>query len=353
MIIEPKSPPPRGHNGGPPIEEVRNPFGPNGWVAIGRDSRFHPIVGFGKSVPPCDPTKGSYSRAEAWLDLIMECRYSSGQVYNGGRVMTIERGQLVGATSWLANRWNWTPKTVRHFLETIQEAEMIEKMSPGTEKAHEQGTAAGDDKGSSDTGQQRGKQKGKQSQLLTICNYGVYQLSWMFKGQANGQAEGQEKGEQGASKGQARGNIYKEEQGNKGTREQVDIESARRELDAVAEEAERIRVRLLNDNRDTLPSEITAPGLMQTTAIIAWLRSGVVAELDIIPTIKADAARIKARGTQKIRSWDYFNQSVADAKDRRERGLPVPTQFNGIANGRAPTVPAADRWAKIVADKKL
>ena len=116
--------PPRRHNGGPALDEV-SPFGKNGWIAVGRDSRYHPIVGFGKFVNPSDPDRGFvYSKAEAWQDLIMECRYSTGQVYNGGRVMTIEKGQLVGATSWLAHLWNWTPKTVLHLLDTIEAAEM-------------------------------------------------------------------------------------------------------------------------------------------------------------------------------------------------------------------------------------
>jgi len=208
----------RRHNGGPPIEDNPSPFGKNGWVAVGRDSRYHPIVGFGKTVTPCDAERGFvYSRAEAWQDLIMECRYSTGQVFNGGRVMTIERGQLVGATSWLAHRWNWTPKTVRHFLETIEAAEMAKINAPGAEKPANRADSASADMGSPDMGKQKGKQKGKQSQVLTICNYGIYQLSWLLKGQAKGQEEGQAKGEQGASKGQERGNIYKEEQGNKGT----------------------------------------------------------------------------------------------------------------------------------------
>ena len=71
------------HNGGPPI--VESPFGPNGWIAIGRDIRFHPLVGFGLPVAPSDPERGSYSRGEAWQDLMMECRYKDGVVTVTGR----------------------------------------------------------------------------------------------------------------------------------------------------------------------------------------------------------------------------------------------------------------------------
>lgn len=193
-----------GHNGGPPLD---GGLGADGWIAVARRMRSHWLVGFGHTVEAMDPSRGAYSRAEAWLDLIMECRYSSGTVTNGGRRMELRPGQLVGATSWLASRWNWTPKTTRTFLDKLENDGMIERFSPGTapspDESHQYTT--------------RGIQKGKQASIITICNYDAYQIV----DDATGQATGQAKGEQGASKGQAEGNIYKEEtreqgkQGNK------------------------------------------------------------------------------------------------------------------------------------------
>lgn len=138
------------------------------------------------------------------MDLVMECKYTAGYVVNAGRKMMIQPGQLVGAISWLASRWNWTPKTVRVFLDQLQQDEMISRSAIGP---------SGDS-----TTPQRGNRGGNQANVITICNYSKYQLIQDDEGQAIGQSEGK----RGASEGQARGNIYKEEQLNKGTKEQED-----------------------------------------------------------------------------------------------------------------------------------
>lgn len=177
-----------GHNGGPSL-----PPQDSGWIAITRSMRNHPIVGFHLHVKPADPEMGGAMQpALAFIDLIMECRYDAGYVMNGGRKMLIQRGQLVGAVSWLAARWNWTPKTVRGFLDRLENDGMIERVRPGIES---------------------GQQKGKQANLLSVCNYDKYQRQTETEGQATGPTEGK----QGASKGQAEGHIYKD---NKGTKEQ-------------------------------------------------------------------------------------------------------------------------------------
>jgi len=155
--------------------------------------RGHWLVGFGRAVDAADPDRGFVlSRAEAWIDLLMECRYEAGFVDNAGRKMEVRPGQLLGAVSWLASRWNWTPKTVRGFLDKLENDGMIERFAPGTET---------------------GAQRGKQATIVSVCNFGAFQLINTLDGLAAGHAEG----EHGASKGHAEGNIYKE---NKGTKEQ-------------------------------------------------------------------------------------------------------------------------------------
>lgn len=182
-----------GDNGGPKVI-----YGNKGWVAIHRSLRSHWIVGFGQPVKPMDPERGAFSRNEAFIDLIMECRYEAGFVNNGGRKMELKPGQLIGAVSWLAARWNWTPKTVRGFLDKLEEDGTISMSQPGLEN---------------------GTQKGKQSTIITLCNYEHYQLASTEEGQANGHA----KGTQRASKGQAKGNNTKD---NKGTKEQGNKEDS-------------------------------------------------------------------------------------------------------------------------------
>lgn len=62
-----------------------------------------------------------------------------------------------------------------------------------------------------------------------------------------------------------------------------------------------------------------AVGLHVVSDVIGWISDGADFELDILPTVKALARRTPAH---KINSWGYFRQAVAEAKAKRERGLP-------------------------------
>lgn len=151
------------HNGGPPIVEeiVPDDVDRMGWVAIHRGIRSHWLVGFYNNVQPADPARGSACHFVAFVDLIMECRYREGYVLNGGRKMKIEPGQLVGAVSWLANRWNWTPKKVRWFLEKLQEDGMIDRSSMGKDGDLEK--------------TKKGNEGGKHASIISLCNFTKYQ----------------------------------------------------------------------------------------------------------------------------------------------------------------------------------
>ena len=183
-------------------DDPTNPYGRNGYIRVARDSRWHRIVGFGKVVTPADPERGfTFSKAEAWQDLMMECRYKSGTVLNKGISMKIEPGQLLGAISWLANRWNWTPKTVRVFLDSLERDGMIGRFSPDT-ASPEQSVASSRDGNQAAT---RINFKGNQVALVSICNYEIYQFIQRVQGQPNSEpksVEGQANGNRAASEGQ-------------------------------------------------------------------------------------------------------------------------------------------------------
>jgi hypothetical protein len=172
--------------------------------------RSHWIVGFGQPVPPQDESRGSYSRAEAFIDLIMECRLRDGYVNNGGVKMLLNVGQLLGAVSWLAHRWNWTPKTVRVYLAKLKNEGMITLTSYNIPDLKLSMCTDGVSGHSN-----RGNQKGKQAQVISVCKFSDYQTTT--------RSEGEQKGEQRANEGQMRGErgaTYKEEQRNNGTMEQ-------------------------------------------------------------------------------------------------------------------------------------
>jgi hypothetical protein len=272
-----------GHNN-PPADQG------GGWVAIRRAMREHWLVGFGQAVTPCDPDRGAYSRAEAFIDLIMECRYEAGTVNNGGRKMRLERGQLLGAVSWLASRWNWTPKTVRGFLEKLEDDEMIERFSPGTREEL--------------NGSQLGKQKGKQSSVITVCNYYAYQLVDYAKGQAKEQAEGT----QGASKGHAEGNTNKDNKGTKGQGNKGTNIDELRELEK----------QLLEACNGALDNPVNCQGLLSMAIPKMWMSEGCDLQMDILPTLKAVGQKAHGR---RIQSWQYFTKAIGDAKRAREKGL--------------------------------
>ena len=175
-----------GGNGGPLSD---------GWIARHRSVRDHWLVGHGIHVKPADPErKRCHTQGEAWEDMLMECRYADGFISNGGKKMELRRGEMVGAVSWLAHRWNWTPKVVRRFLDQLENDGMISLKNPASEK---------------------GNQIGRQANVVTVCNYDAYQSGY----EPEGQSKGQPQGDQRATTGRPEGDIYKEEQRNKGTKE--------------------------------------------------------------------------------------------------------------------------------------
>jgi len=171
----------------------RPPMG-EGWIARHRSVREHWLVGHGLQVTPADPSRAyCLSRGEAWEDLLMECRYEDGFVYNAGKKMRIERGSLVGAVSYLGARWNWTPQTVRTFLDKLENDGMIKRSIPGSSECN--------------------KHIGKAATVLSVCNYERYQ----DPDYSDEDVQQQTNNKQTTNKQQMSNNIYKD---NKGTKEQ-------------------------------------------------------------------------------------------------------------------------------------
>lgn len=161
----------------------------NGWVAIARSIRSHPLVGIHLFAKPMDPSRGAVQPMAAFIDLIMECRYEDGFIQNGGRKMEVKRGQMVGAVSWLAARWNWTPMAVRIWLDKLEADMMISRFVPGASKSN--------------------KHVGRIATVISLCNYEQFQSF----GENKQQTQQQTNSNQTTNEQQQ----YKD---NKGTREQ-------------------------------------------------------------------------------------------------------------------------------------
>jgi hypothetical protein len=150
----------------------------NRWVAIDTDILDHPLVGAGQSVPPADPTRGSYSRMEAWIWMICNASFKDHYIQNGDKQMTLKRGDLLGGWLFLATKFNWSRKTVRTWVEKLIEDKMLEKRAMELQDEVARGAAF----------------YGNQANILTVCNYDRYQFSRPEEGQPN--SEGNQKDNQ-------------------------------------------------------------------------------------------------------------------------------------------------------------
>ena len=74
---------------------------------------------------------------------------------------------------------------------------------------------------------------------------------------------------------------------------------------------------------DAMANPAGSAGLLNWSPILAWLQAGADPEFDIVPAIQFVSAQARQRGTQRIRSWEYFNTAVADCRLRRLKGLPT------------------------------
>lgn len=160
---------------------------PGNWIALSRDVINHPVVGAGQTVKPANLSRGAFSRMEAWIDLLALAQYKPARINNKGEVMTLDVGQLRGGREFLAERWNWTEKTVRGYLSVLEAENMISRVDhSGLEK-----------------GQQGASRKSNKCTVLTISNYYRYQ----FIAEAIENYLETHKGQQRASEGPAKGHI--------------------------------------------------------------------------------------------------------------------------------------------------
>jgi len=147
-----------GHNG-PPVD--------GGYFKIWRSMLTHHKFGL----------KKPFSSFEALVFLLSEAQYKDGVVFNAGRRMELKRGSLLGAVSWLAHEFGWTPKKVRVWLDHAAKNGTLTLSNPGFKQ---------------------GQLRGRLPNHITLCNYDLYQGEGPDEGQVNGQlraGSGQVKGE--------------------------------------------------------------------------------------------------------------------------------------------------------------
>jgi len=98
--------------------------------------------------------KREFSRFEAWLYLIKEARFEDSIVLDKNTHVTVKRGQVYASIRFLAKAWRWGEKKTRLFLDFLKSDFMIKI----------------------DTA------KGTTQNIITICNYELYNKNPNKKG---------------------------------------------------------------------------------------------------------------------------------------------------------------------------
>lgn len=111
-----------------------------------------------------------YSRVTAWMWLIANAAWKTKKINHKGKIIELQRGQVLVGRAFLAKKWLWSEKKVRTFLALLESDNMIEM----------------------------GQSNGHFANIATICNYGKYQDVPNKENQSTGQcwaSDGPEKGQ--------------------------------------------------------------------------------------------------------------------------------------------------------------
>ncbi|MDU7250874.1 MAG: DnaD domain protein [Clostridium sp.] len=72
-----------------------------------------------------------FARGQAWIDLLLQANHKDKKTFSKGELVIVKRGSFLTSDQILADRWGWSRKKVRTFLEVLVKEQMIElKRSP-------------------------------------------------------------------------------------------------------------------------------------------------------------------------------------------------------------------------------
>ncbi len=67
-----------------------------------------------------------FTKAQAWIDLIILATHKERTIYLKGVEINLKPGQLCYSQVSLAKRWGWNRKTVKKFLNTLKNRQMVD-----------------------------------------------------------------------------------------------------------------------------------------------------------------------------------------------------------------------------------
>ena len=86
-----------------------------GWITLNRGMQSHWLW----------KEERKFSKAEAWLDLLMSANHKPKKVLVKHKLITCGRGETIQSLKTLSSRWGWPRETVRRFLKLCEKDEMI------------------------------------------------------------------------------------------------------------------------------------------------------------------------------------------------------------------------------------
>ncbi|MHB8122626.1 MAG: hypothetical protein ACYDG4_10775 [Desulfuromonadaceae bacterium] len=91
----------------------------SGWIKLYRKVRDHPFY----------KEKRSFSRFEAWTDLLLSASHKDGQLIFGNEVVCLPRGSLITSELKLMDRWRWSKTKLREFFSVLEKDNMIKRIT--------------------------------------------------------------------------------------------------------------------------------------------------------------------------------------------------------------------------------
>lgn len=129
-----------------------------------------------------------YTKAQAWLDLLLHANHKPVEILIKGKVVKLERGDQARSEVTLSERWKWSRGKVRRFLKLLKTEQMIEQQTV------------------------------QHTSVISICNYSKYQDGDNGDGTAGDTPSGTGGGTPG---GTQRKNDKNEKKGKKGASSQA------------------------------------------------------------------------------------------------------------------------------------
>lgn len=86
-----------------------------GWIKLHRGIRTNWLY----------EEKRTFSKFEAWIDLLLEVNHKDSKVLLGNELIEVKRGQTVTSIRQLCERWGWSNTKVKQFFQLLQQDGMI------------------------------------------------------------------------------------------------------------------------------------------------------------------------------------------------------------------------------------